>query len=166
MRKVFDGILLMLALAAVALWGGSYLRGRAPPSKRQRPTIDQLEAKVVGTTLLPLSLSTGSETRSRSFDPAGSPSLLLILSSTCPACIQTAPVWRVLLDSMPPQIRTVALSREPLAVLRDWTSSHRLPVDFTFGDAATSTWGVMATPTTMLVNDRGRVLLAHVGNLD
>lgn len=167
LRKVFDVILMLMAIVAVALWGSSYLRGRTTSSQSEKPTtIAQLEAKMLGTTLMPLSLQNSTEVEPHIFIPAGSPTVLIIFSSTCQACINTVPVWRALLDSLPRGIRTVALSHEPLSVLRDWTSSHRLSVDLVVGAAATSEWGVVATPTTMMVNDSGRVLLARVGILD
>lgn len=167
MRKITDAALLALALTAVSLSGWSFLHGRDRSPPRRQPSIALLEAQLLGKTLVPLvATSRQSSHQSRSFDPTGSPSLLLVLSTTCSACARTVPAWRLLLASMPKEFRTVAISREPTALVGDWLSGNNLNVDVVHGDVTPSEWGVQATPTTLLLDGSGRVFLARVGMLE
>jgi hypothetical protein len=75
-------------------------------------------------------------------------------------------MWRALLDSLPPGIQTVALSEEPEHQLLEWSAASSLKVQMLVADAPYSTWGVHATPTTLLVNRDGKVVVARVGQLD
>lgn len=167
MMKIVDAMLVVFVLISAALGGSAFVRSKSRGSESQQPTIARLEARVTGTMLEPLSILSGdSSAPGNVFEPTGAPSLLIVLSSTCVACVRTLPVWRSLIDSLPTEIRTVALSREPQRQLIDWSAVNGLQVDALVGEAPFSVWGIQATPTTMLVNDSGRVLFARVGTFD
>lgn len=167
MGKIVDGSLLVLAVAAVALWGYSYLPiGDDRPVDPRRATIEDVERKLVGKRLHALSPVKSDEEPDSFFDPSGAVTLLLILRTTCPACERTAPVWKALVDSVPASVRTVVLSDESAQLLADWISTHGVAADVTLAETSTTAWGVIGTPTTLIVDRDGYVVRAKVGRIE
>jgi len=166
MRRLFDGVLFVMAMASIVLWGSSYIHGGSVAGAAQSPTKEQLERVVLGALLPPLQRVSRAPGEVESFDPAGSLSLLLLVNPTCSACARSVPSWTTLLDSMPTGIRAIALSQGTLADLTAWTATTRLPVETLVADASLAEWGVIGTPMTLLVGDSGRVAMAWAGRFD
>ena len=101
--------------------------------------------------------------------------LLLFFSPNCPYCQQQSPLWRDLLDNIDSNRFTV------VGVVSDkenkqFVSSHAdgagyfktktpLPVVF-FDDESLGTYKLTATPTTVLIDEDGKVEHAWVGKWD
>ncbi len=60
---------------------------------------------------------------------AGEPTLVLVFHSECVHCATIAPEWARRLASAPPELRVVAVSREPYPVAADYARTHGWQVD-------------------------------------
>lgn len=101
--------------------------------------------------------------------------LLLFFSPSCPYCQQQSPLWRALLDNVDAS-RFIVLGVVSDKEDRELVSAHArdagyfktktsLPVVF-FDDETLGTYKLTATPTTLLINEDGRVKHAWVGKWD
>jgi thiol-disulfide isomerase/thioredoxin len=101
--------------------------------------------------------------------------LVLFFSPSCAYCVQQAPLWRKLLNEVDStrfsvvgivgareNKKAVSTHAEELGYFRTRTS---LPVVF-LNDEALARYKLTATPTTLLINDDGKVERAWVGTLD
>lgn len=110
-----------------------------------------------------------------SYNKDGRHRLLLFFSPNCPYCEQQSPLWREMLDTVDSNRFTV------LGVVSDredkqLVSAHadgagyfktktRLPIVF-FDNESLGTYKLTATPTTLLIDEDGRVEHAWVGKWD
>lgn len=98
--------------------------------------------------------------------------VLFILRTTCPYCRATLPVWERLADSLrrvaTPRIEMYAISLDPTESTRTYARAHPLPHPLlTFPDRKmVALYRAVATPETVVLDDRGRVLYAWTGLLD
>jgi peroxiredoxin len=101
--------------------------------------------------------------------------LLLFFSPNCPYCVQQAPLWRDVLNNIDnnrfsvvgvvrdgEDNRSVSAHAEEAGYFRTKTP---LPVVF-FSDESLARYKLMATPTTILIGDNGRIEHAWVGKWD
>jgi peroxiredoxin len=101
--------------------------------------------------------------------------LLLFFSPNCPYCVQQAPLWRDVLNKIDnnrfsvvgvvrdaEDNRAVSAHAEESGYFRTKTP---LPVVF-FSDESLARYKLMATPTTILIGDNGRIEHAWVGKWD
>ena len=101
--------------------------------------------------------------------------LLLFFSASCPYCQQQSPLWRDLLDKVDTNRFTVVgvvSDREDKQLVSEhvngagyFKTNTPLPVLF-FDDESLGTYKLTATPTTLLINEEGRVEHAWVGKWD
>lgn len=101
--------------------------------------------------------------------------LLLFLSPTCPYCVQQAPLWRDVLNKVDSN-RFSVLGFVDAKEDRQIVSAHAeelgyfktttpLPIVFLSGDAL-ARYKLIATPTTLLISDAGKVEHVWVGKWD
>jgi peroxiredoxin len=101
--------------------------------------------------------------------------LLLFFSAHCPYCEQQSPLWRNLLDTIDKdRVAVVGIvsdkeDRSAVTAHADAAGYFRtrtpLPVVF-FDKASLGSYKLTATPTTLLIDDHGRVEHAWVGKWD
>jgi peroxiredoxin len=136
-RRPVDAYSIFLVVACVALAGLVVALTIQNRSLKQQlahaggPPPPQFEA---GDTVAPITVvaDTG-ETKTITFGEGESKTLLLVFSSTCPACKETVPVWRDLLASPPPSgvrvvgVQTDRLDKNPAAA-SELAASFPFPV--------------------------------------
>lgn len=103
-------------------------------------------------------------------DPQGR-QVVLILTTTCPHCLATLPIWRQVVDSVGRteghRVRVVAISLDSVHLTVDYAAAHQ--IDYPL--VALTDWRLVqllkarAVPQTLVVDDRGVVLFAHTGRL-
>jgi peroxiredoxin len=101
--------------------------------------------------------------------------LLLFFSPNCPYCQQQSPLWRDLLDKVDSNriavVGIVSDREDPKSVSAHvdgagyFKTRTPLPVVF-FDDESLATYKLTATPTTLLINEEGKVEHAWVGKWD
>lgn len=95
--------------------------------------------------------------------------LVFVLTTTCPYCRATLPLWAAVADSArrqrPVHTTVVALSLDSLALTQRYASDHKV----SYAVATFPNWKLpvhfraSAVPVTMVLDYRGRVLYAHTG---
>ena len=103
-------------------------------------------------------------------DPAAR-QVLFVLTTTCPFCRATLPVWAVLADSLARlgkgHIRVVAISLDSLGQSRRYAAEHgiRYPVVTLLSEKLRRLYRARWVPQTIVLNSEGVVLFAHVGRI-
>jgi peroxiredoxin len=98
--------------------------------------------------------------------------VLFILSTTCPYCRATLPVWERIADSLrrvlTPRIEIYAISLDPVESTLSYARAHRLSVPvLTFPERKLmALYRTEVTPETIVLDGAGRVLYARTGLLD
>ena len=94
-----------------------------------------------------------------------------MLTTTCPFCRATLPVWAVLADSLARlgkgHIRVVAISLDSLGQSRRYAAEHgiRYPVVTLLSEKLRRLYRARWVPQTIVLNSEGVVLFAHVGRI-
>ncbi|MEO8451308.1 MAG: TlpA disulfide reductase family protein [Gemmatimonadota bacterium] len=104
---------------------------------------------------------------------SGDPSVrqvLFVLTTTCPYCKATLPVWAALADSLQRgfrHVRVMALSLDSLGKTAAYAAEHRIryPVATFPTDKLRRLYRAGSVPQTVVLNAMGEVLYAHVGKL-
>jgi peroxiredoxin len=97
--------------------------------------------------------------------------VLFVLTTTCPYCKATLPVWAELADSLERldsgRIRVVALSLDSVERTRRYVSEHELSYAVTTfpKDKLRRLYRAGSVPQTVVLNARGEVVYATVGQL-
>lgn len=97
--------------------------------------------------------------------------VLFVLTTTCPFCRATLPVWAQLADSLARlgngHIRVVAISLDSLGQSRRYAAEHdiRYPVVTLLNDKLRRLYRARWVPQTIVLNSEGVVLFAHVGRI-
>lgn len=84
-------------------------------------------------------------------------SVVLFLSSTCPACNANLPFYRQIADAVGTDVQLVAVSTETVDVLRSWLRTNGVDIREVKQLQGPMSQGVTLTPTILLVNAGGRV---------
>jgi peroxiredoxin len=98
--------------------------------------------------------------------------VLFILTTTCPYCRATLPVWKQIADSLRrisgPPIQVYAISLDSAHVTRAYADSFRLtfPALLFPQPKLRQLYRAVAVPQTVVLNGSGRVLYAKTGLLD
>jgi peroxiredoxin len=101
--------------------------------------------------------------------------LLLFFSPTCPYCQQQSPLWRDLLDKVDSNrfaVVGVVSDREDKRLVSEYAygagyTKTKTPLPLVFFDSESlGNYKLTATPTTLLINEDGRVEHAWVGKWD
>lgn len=163
----FDGLLMIIAVVAVTFAGLSYFRPQAPASP---PPVGPGDGSaLIGQYLTPLStLRENGDLQQIRLE--GRRSLVLVFTSTCTYCEETAPIWVELVERIPETTRVVGVSLEGLDVARQWLRRHGLAVDRLVVPAqmeeVRNQWGATHVPLTLTVDSSGEVVHARYGVLD
>ena len=102
----------------------------------------------------------------------GARQVLFILRTTCPYCRATLPVWERIADSLrrvaTPRIELYAISLDPAESTRAYGLANHLTYPLlTFPEPkVVALYRAVATPETVVLDDRGRILYARTGLLD
>ena len=101
---------------------------------------------------------------------SGARQVVLVLTTSCPFCKATLPVWAALADSLTRlgAHRVLALSLDSATTTRRYVAEHHLgyPV-LTFPHWKTAQlFRARAVPQTLVLNQFGEVVFAHTGRLD
>jgi hypothetical protein len=94
------------------------------------------------------------------FPREGSRSLVLVLSAECPACTQTLPVWKQVIDGAAGgDVRPVALSLQDPGPVSEKLREAGMPIDvYKVGNGAgAEKWRLKFVPITVLVDASGIV---------
>lgn len=115
------------------------------------------------------SLSGDTLTVGESKDPAAK-QVLFVLTTTCPYCRATLPVWAALADSLGHtslHVRVLAISLDSLERTRRYVSEHQLRYTVvTFpNDKYQRLYRANSVPQTVVLDGAGAILYAHVGLL-
>ena len=165
---VLDGVLVVLAAAAVTFMGLSYFRNR--PAAAVAPSSIASDDRYIGKAL---SIASPRADTSAAQGPAASathcPQLVVFFRSDCPYCEVTAPEWtRIFRETHLASL--VVVNAESRDIARSWLLSHNLP---TAGLLAADesielaeTWNVTHVPMTVVTDAAGIVTYAHTGVLD
>jgi rhodanese-related sulfurtransferase len=92
--------------------------------------------------------------------------VVLVVSSTCPACNANLPFYRQLAASKIPQVEIVALSQESPAAMGAWLSQNQVNVTTIHTVANASSLGLSLTPTILILDAGGRVTDLMIRKLD
>jgi hypothetical protein len=84
--------------------------------------------------------------------------VVLMVSSKCPACVGNVPFYRQLAASAAPQLQVVAVSEEPEATVGAWLRENQVNVTRTHivSDDASS-HGLILTPMVLILDAEGRI---------
>ena len=102
----------------------------------------------------------------------GARQVLFILRTTCPYCLATLPVWERIADSLrrvaAPRIELYGISLDPAESTRAYGLANHLTYPLlTFPERKiVALYRAVATPETVVLDERGRVLYASTGLLD
>lgn len=143
-------------------------RGRRPAGTVNSLKVGDVVASLAGTDLngQPYQLEYKKDGRHR---------VLMFFSPSCPYCIQQAPLWRELLDKVDSSrftvLGVVGDKEDRLAVsahaerLGYFKTKTPLPIAF-FSDTSLERYKLTATPTTLLIDEDGKVEHTWVGKWD
>jgi len=171
-RTRMDGFSIFLVVACVALSGlvvALAVQNRSLKAQLAHgggPPPPQLAAGDV-VTPFPVVADTG-ETRTIAFGEGESKTLLLVFSSTCPACKETVPVWRKLLASPPASgVRVVGLQTDRLdgnpASPAEVTAAYPFPVYGYRRPSPDPLAKVPFIPAAIVIDSKGVVVHAWFG---
>jgi hypothetical protein len=117
-RRGVDSYSVFLIVACVALAGlvvALTIQNRSLKAQLAHgggPPPPQFE---VGDTVAPFTVvSDAGETKTIAFGEGETKTVLLVFSSTCPACKDTVPIWRQLMATPPPGVRVVGVQTDRL----------------------------------------------------
>lgn len=166
--RLFDGVLLLVAIAAILLAGLSYARG---PAFGDTDAGFTTGTELLGRELPPVAALPweGGADDPISFQGDG-PVLTLIFTSTCSYCEANASRWRGLVRALPPGTRVLAVNLESPAIAESWLSRHGMDavsraVPSNPGELS-ALWGIHWVPLTLVVEPDGRVAYARYGVLE
>jgi hypothetical protein len=97
----------------------------------------------------------------------GTPSLVIVFTSTCVFCEETASRWRDLKERLP-NVVFVAVSAEGADVGKQWLARHKLDVDRLIVPSPgqlTQKWGASHVPLTIATDHAGSVVRVQYGVL-
>jgi peroxiredoxin len=155
-----------LAVCVIALaWQNLSLKRRlaSPPHAD-----DQLPKLVAGDVVLPFDLWTPEGQSVRvAFDGSEERTLLLVFSSTCPACERNMPVWNELLaGERSPGVRVLGIQTDLAAGAAPHADGPRCPIYSAGPRAAPPFDRLPYVPATVVLDRAGRVRSAWFGILD
>lgn len=105
-------------------------------------------------------------------DLKGKPVLVVFWATTCPGCIEEMPHLVELYHELHPrglEIIGIAMAYDPPPQVREMVEQRQLPYTIAMdrdGSAALAFNDVKLTPTSFLINPRGRIVKQQLGNLD
>jgi hypothetical protein len=146
-------------------------RARVAPISRPEPDlISEGERVSADLVLQPLMASAESEDAVEIRVPGARPTLLLVFSSTCPACYANLPAWRQVIEAGREAVRVIAVAMEPdRTAARDYAQHHLADAEPTAPrDARTfaEVLGVNVVPVTALIDSDGTLRSIKRGSLD
>src|SRR6266849_6641096 len=101
---------------------------------------------------------------------AGSKLLILTFSPGCPACQANQDGWMKMASALEQKgVRVLWISRDPIAITRDYCVKHGIRLSDTLADPPYRTFsqlGLARVPNTLLVGAEGRVEKVWAGRLD
>ncbi|HEY0796171.1 MAG TPA: redoxin family protein [Acidisarcina sp.] len=97
--------------------------------------------------------------------PEKTKSLVLAISTTCHYCKESEPFYRDLLARSAGKVKVVAVLPQSQAEAQAFVKDEEMP-SMQVVSAQLDSIGVHATPTLLLVDERGRVQNAWIGKLD
>lgn len=150
-RRLVDGtILLLLVITTLRL-----------VDVRRGPLADAAPV----TELTPL-LKSGDIFRLPGVEWSAPRTVILVVSSTCQACIANLPFYRQLAASKIPQVEIVALSQESPAAIGAWFRQTQVNVTTIHTVADATSLGLSLTPTILILDAGGRVTDLMIRKLD
>jgi len=169
-ERLFNIVLTVLLVAAIIEVGllirqnrslRAQLESRMQEAGRAGPDIG---SKAAG-----LEVTDPQGTRERiQFEGESRPTLVLVASAECPACAETLPIWKKILDEAPAgKLRIVALTQEDPAALMESFRKAGLgpPVYQVSREQAMGPWKMVFVPLTVLVDAAGVVRKSWTGVL-
>ena len=102
----------------------------------------------------------------------GKPVLVTFWATTCPGCIKEMPHLIELYEELAPrglQIIGIAMDYDPEDQVRTMVAQKKVPYPIALdkdGSAATAFGGVSLTPTSFLIDPRGRIVQYKLGEMD
>ena len=166
MRRTLE-LFVVAILCAGSLWLGKLLYH----NYWEHPRNEAASAPNVAPDLL-VGRSTDGEVAVVRLTEPGEPTLLLMLSTECPYCEQTLPMWREILDAADRAgrqgIRTMVLSTSPPTDTLQYLEANGLGVSSTLliGREELAALGASGVPTTALVRPADRTFRRWTGVLD
>jgi len=165
---VLDGVLVVLAAAAVTFMGLTYFRNQ--PAAAVVPSSIISDDSYIGKTLSIASASADTSAAQVSATAATHcPQMVIFFRSDCPYCEATAPEWtRIFRETHLASL--IVVNAESRDTARSWLQSHNLPTaGLLTADESTElakTWNVTHVPMTVVTDAAGIVSYAHTGMLD
>jgi rhodanese-related sulfurtransferase len=83
--------------------------------------------------------------------------VVLVLSTTCPACNDNLPFYRQVSAAASPEVQVVAVSHQPVVVVGEWLRRHQVSVRSIHNVADPPALGLTLTPMVLIVDAEGRV---------
>ena len=103
-----------------------------------------------------------------SYDATSQDTLLLVFTSTCPACNENQPNWRTLYEQAKDQYRIIGIGLEDAETLATYRQDKGLPFPVVLPEdypAFAQDYKLAGVPTTIQVNSKGEVVEAWTGIL-
>jgi rhodanese-related sulfurtransferase len=92
--------------------------------------------------------------------------IMLFVSSTCPACNENLPFYRQLSALGSSDVALVAVSAEPTEVVSEWLRHGQVDVDSIHNVPAPLSYGLTLTPTVLVLDAEARVTDLMIRRLD
>jgi peroxiredoxin len=130
----------------------------------------RISENAVGSVVPPLSgVFIDNEKSMIGYQDTGQKTVLFVFSTECPQCLNIIPEWRMLSEQLKElkAVRVFGIVKGDVSVVRKYVSGYQLnyPVLIYGQDDETlkKGYGVQAVPTTMLVDQSGKVLRFYEG---
>ena len=172
MRRSID-VVVVAILCAASLWLGKLLYH----NYWEHPRNAAASAAVTGAPELIVGRTPAGELELLRLTDPGPPTLLLVLSTTCPYCEETLDEWRAILDAADSDgaasgernaVRTIVLSTSPAAETVRYVEANRLHASslLLIGSEELAALGSSGVPTTVLVRPTDGTLRRWTGVLN
>ncbi len=158
---ILDYVLVGLAAVAVGVAVLSYANRPSQPPLPTGPRIGSVLGRIS---------TVSSNGTTEAVSAAGPTPFTVILgfSPECPYCEANAPRWSELVGRLPNGVHVVAVSDGVRERAQSWLDHHSVKVDrllIPWEARELAQWGIVATPTTIVVDQGSRVVFAHMGVL-
>ncbi len=156
-----SSLVAMIAISMSLVWQIRFLRAQLAPGE-----MDQIEAGEMVDAIDVTHLS--GESAVLSWHDAQRDRLLLIFTTTCPACKENQPTWQEIHGELGEHLDIVGVSLDPLEATRAYEQAYALPYDVvTVADRQrfVTDLNIPAIPFTLHVASNGSVLGAWRGIL-